>query len=113
MNNKFKYFKKEIRDGLIVYMKKKEPGRSLSTYKTYVSDSNYLLNNSHEDEFVRFVRSNDKMPEIRDLIKKTLIEHRGEEKVTEKGVNYYYEKLCLQREYIHSIGGIDTLLKHI
>ncbi len=35
--------------------------------------------------------------------------HRGEDKVKDGG-EYYYEKLCWQREYIQSIGGIDELL---
>lgn len=104
-----KKMKKDIRDGLVAYMGKKDPGKSLSTYKTYASDSNYLINNDQEDAFIRFVRSDDDMPEIRELIRRMLIEHRGEAKVTDGGA-YYYEKLCWQREYIKSIGGIDLLL---
>ncbi len=41
-----KQMKKDIRDGLVTYMGKKDHGKSLSTYKTYVSDSNYLINPS-------------------------------------------------------------------
>ena len=101
--------KKDIRQGLLEYMEKKDPGKSLSTYKTYASDSNYLINNGYEDEFIRFVRSEKDMPEMQDLICSILIEKRGAEKVTDNGA-YYYEKLCWHREYIHSIGGIDKLL---
>ena len=75
----------------------------------YASDSNYLINNGAEDEYIRFMRSDDDMPEIKELIKNILIEHRGAAKVTDGG-SYYYEKLCWQREYIKSIGGIDYLL---
>ena len=102
--------KKDIREGLVGYMEKKDPGKSLSTYKTYASDSNYLINNDQEDSFIRFVRSDKDMPEIRELIRKMLIERRGAEKVTDGGA-YYYEKLCWQREYIRSIGGVDQFLK--
>ena len=109
-NEQIKELKKDIRPGLIQFMEKKDPGKSESTYKMYASDSNYLLNNGAEDEFIRFVRSNENMPEIRDLIRDILIEHRGKDKVTDGGA-YYYEKLCWQREYIHSIGGIDKLMK--
>ncbi len=105
-----KRMKKYIRDGLIAFMEKKDPGKSLSTYTTYTSDSNYLINNGKYDEYLRFVRSKEDMPEIKELIRKTLIEHRGEEKVTDGG-KYYYEKLCWHREYIQSIGGIDSVLK--
>lgn len=110
MFNALKQMKKDIKPGLVEYMGKKDPGKSVSTYMTYASDSNYLINNDLEDEFIRFVRSNTDSDEIKHLIKKTLIEHRGLEKVTDKGVDYYYEKLCWQREYINSIGGIDYLL---
>ncbi len=106
-----KEMKKDIREGLIRYMEKKDPGKSLSTYKTYASDSNYLINNEKEDEFIRFVRSDDDMDEIKDLIRSLLIEKRGKDKVNDFGVKYYYEKLCWQREYIKSIGGIDKVIK--
>lgn len=100
--------KKTIKPGLMAYMKKKDPGKSESTYKTYVSDSNYLLNNDL-DAYFRFVRSDSDMPDIQQLIKRILIEHRGPEKVTYDGA-YYYEKLLWQREYIQSSGGIDAWL---
>jgi len=106
-----KEMKKDIRDGLIKFMEKKDPGKSLSTYKTYASDSNYLINNEKEDEFVRFVRSDEDMDEIKDLIRNLLIEKRGKDKVNDTGVNYYYEKLCWQREYIRSLGGIDKVIE--
>ena len=48
------------------------------------------------------MRSDNDMPEIKELIKNILIEHRGSEKVTDGGF-YYYEKLCWQREYIKSL----------
>ena len=108
--DELKKMKKDIREGLVGYMEKKDPGKSLSTYKTYASDSNYLINNDQEDSFIRFVRSDKDMPEIRELIRKMLIERRGAEKVTDGGA-YYYEKLCWQREYIRSIGGVDQFLK--
>lgn len=107
-----KEMKKTIRPGLIAYMEKKDPGMSISTYKMYASDSNYLLNNEQEDAFIRFVRSKEDNPKIKELIAEILIEHRGIDKVTDGGA-YYYEKLCWQREYIQSIGGIDSLLKDI
>lgn len=77
-----------------------------------MSDSNYLLNNEQEDAFIRFVRSKEDNPKIKELIAEILIEHRGIDKVTDGGA-YYYEKLCWQRKYIQSIGGIDSLLKDI
>ena len=101
--------KKDIRDGLIEYMETKDPGKSLSTYKTYASDSNYLINNNHEEDFIEFVRSKKDMPEIKKIIEEIIIENRGEDKLG-NGVAYYYEKLCWQREYIQSIGGINKLL---
>ena len=104
-----KTMKKDIRPGLIKFMESKDPGKSESTYKMYASDSNYLINNGGEDEYIRFMRSDEDMPKIRELIKRILIEHRGEEKVTDGGA-YYYEKLCWQREYIKQLGGIDTLV---
>ena len=104
-----KKMKKDIRSGLVAYMEEKNPGKSLSTYKTYASDSNYLLNNEQEDTFIRFVRSKEDDPKVKQLIVDMLIEHRGADKVTDGG-EYYYEKLCWQREYIQSIGGIDSLL---
>lgn len=109
MKNKLQIIKKEIRDGLVKFMSEKDPGKSLSTYKTYVSDSNYLINNGFDDEYIRFMRSNDDMPEIQILIRRILVEHRGEDKV-KTGDVYYYEKLCWQREYVNSIGGINKLL---
>jgi len=108
--NKLKMLKKDIRAGLIAYMATKDPGKSESTYKMYVSDSNYLINNGAEDEYIRFMRSDNDMPEIKELIKNILIEHRGSEKVTDGGL-YYYEKLSWQREYVKSLGGIDSLLR--
>ena len=107
--DKLKRMKNDIREGLILFMEKKDPGKSIGTYSTYASDSNYLINNGKYDEYIRFVRSKEEMPEIKELIRKTLIEHRGEEKVTDGGY-YYYEKLCWQREYIHLLGGIDKVL---
>ena len=107
-NEELKAFKKNIRPGLIKYMAKKDPGKSESTYKMYASDSNYLLNNDNEDAFVRFMRSEDDMPEIQELIRNILVEHRGESKVRDDG-KYYYEKLCWQREYVKELGGIDFL----
>ena len=104
-----KKMKRNIKSGLVDYMEEKDPGKSLSTYKTYATDSNYLLNNEQEDVFIDFVRSNDDDPKVRQLIVDLLTEHRGAEKVTDGGA-YYYEKLCWQREYIQSIGGIDCLL---
>ncbi len=101
--------KKGIREGLIKYLSNKAPGKSFSTYSTYASDSNYLLNNNQESEFIRFVRSKEDMPDIKKLIESILIANRGVEKLG-NGVQYYYEKLCWQREYIQSIGGIDYLL---
>ena len=109
VSDSIKQMKKDIRQGLLEYMEKKDPGKSLGTYKTYASDSNYLINNGYEDEFIRFVRSERDMPEIHDLIRSILVEKRGADKVTDNG-DYYYEKLCWQREYIQSIGGIDSLL---
>ncbi len=109
MKDALKQMKRDIRDGLVAYMGKKIPGKSLSTYKTCASDSNYLINNDQEDAFIRFMRSEKDMPEIKELIWKILAEHRGEEKA-DAGVDYYYEKLCWQREYIKSIGGIDSLI---
>ena len=44
-HDKLKTLKKDIRIGLIKYMATKDPGKSESTYKTYASDSNYLINN--------------------------------------------------------------------
>lgn len=102
--------KNDIRPGLIAYMEKKDPGKSVRTYKTYATDSNYLLNNDQEDAFIRFVRSDGDDPKIKELIYNLLVEHRGAEKVPDGGA-YYYEKLCWQREYIKSIGGIDNLLE--
>lgn len=68
-----KKMKKDIRSGLVSYMEMKDPEKSLSTYKTYVSDSNYLLNNDQEDVFIRFVRSKEDDPKVKQLIqKKTL-----------------------------------------
>lgn len=110
--NLIKDIKKEIRPGLIKYMEKKDSGKSLSTYKMYASDSNYLLNNDYEDEFIQFVRSTGDNPKIQELIKDVLVEHRGADKVTDGGA-YYYEKLCWQREYIQSIGGIDKLIRDV
>lgn len=75
-----KKMKKDIRSGLVDYMEKKDPGKSLSTYKTYATDSNYLLNNEQEDVFIDFVRSNDDDPKVRQLIVDLLTEHRGAEK---------------------------------
>ena len=109
MNTALKKMKKDIRPGLIRYMESKDPGKSESTYKMYASDSNYLINNECEDEFIRFVRSNGDMPEIKELIRSILVAHRGISKVTDGGA-YYYEKLCWQREYIQSTGGIDNIL---
>lgn len=104
-----KRMKKDIRPGLIAFMEKKDPGKSESTYKMYASDSNYLLNNEQEDAYIEFMRSNEDMLEIKELIRKILVEHRGEEKVKDGGA-YYYEKLCWQREYIHLLGGIDSIV---
>lgn len=101
--------KKNIRSGYIEFLKKKSPGKSMSTYKMYASDSNYLINNGRENEYIKFMRLNTDSSEIRDLIKELLIAHRGKDKVPDGGA-YYYEKLCWQREYIHSIGGIDKIL---
>ncbi len=101
--------KQDIREGLIKYMEFKDPGKSLSTYKTYASDSNYLINNGYVDDFIKFVRSKKDLSEIKKLIEEIIICHRGREKLG-NGVEYYYEKLCWQREYIQSIGGIDSLL---
>ncbi len=102
------WLKKEIRPGYISYLWKKDPGKSISTYAMYASDSNYLINNGKEKEFIRFVKTKDDMPEIKDMIRDMLIEKRGEEKVTDGG-KYYYEKLCWLREYIHSLGGLDSI----
>ncbi len=107
---KLKLMKKDVRKGLEEYMSKKDPGKSESTYKMYASDSNYLINNGAEDEYIRFVRSDKDMPETKELIKSILIEKRGADKVPDGG-KYYYEKLCWQREYIQSIGGIDKFLQ--
>ena len=104
-----KKLKKDIRPGLVKFMEKKDPGKSESTYKMYASDSNYLFNNDQEDAYISFVRSDDDMPEIKELIRTILVEHRGEDKVTDGGA-YYYEKLCWQREYIKQLGGIDSLI---
>ncbi len=101
--------KKGIREGLIKFMRKKAPGKSLNTYKTYVSDSFYLLNNNREHDYISFMNSEKDVPEIRDIIETIIIEHRGKEKLG-NGVAYYYEKLCWQREYIISLGGINYLL---
>ncbi len=109
MKKELKNLKKDIRDGLVKFMSEKVPGKSLSTYKTFASDSNYLINNGYEDEYLRFMRSEDNMPEIQTLIRRVLVEHRGEDKV-KNGDVYYYEKLSWQREYIRSIGGIDKLI---
>lgn len=104
-----KRMKKDIRAGLVQYMATKDPGKSESTYKMYASDSNYLLNNNQEDAYISFMRSDEPMPEIKELIRTILVEHRGEAKVTDGGA-YYYKKLCWQREYIKKIGGIDALI---
>lgn len=110
MNSKeLRDFKKNIRSGLIEYMEKKSPGKKVSTYKTYVSDSFYLLNNEQEDAYIRFMRADGDMLEVKELIKNLLIEKRGKSKVTDNGT-YYYEKLCWQREYIKQLGGIDSLI---
>lgn len=47
--NQLKKYKNDIRSGLIAYMKAKAPGKSQSTYNTYVTDSFYLLNNDLAD----------------------------------------------------------------
>ena len=107
--DELKKLKKDIRPGLVAYMEKKDPGKSKSTYEMYASDSNYLLNNDQEDAYIRFMRSDEDMPEIKELIRQVLIEHRGVEKVTDGGA-YYYEKLCWQREYVKELGGIDALV---
>lgn len=107
--DELKKMKKDIKPGLVEYMSKIDPGKSLSTYNTYASDSNYLLNNDQEDAFIRFVRSDEDDPEIKELIRKILIEQRGEAKVKDGGA-YYYEKLCWQRDYIKKIGGIDSII---
>ena len=104
-----KKMKKDIKPGLVEFMEKKDPGKSLSTYSTYASDSNYLLNNDQEDAFIRFVRSDEDSLEIKELIRSILVEQRGEEKVKDGGA-YYYEKLCWQREYIKQLGGIDSII---
>lgn len=104
-----KKMKKDIKPGLVAYMAERDPGKSESTYSTYASDSNYLLNNGQEDAFIRFVRSDGDNPEIKELIRKMLVERRGEEKVKDGGA-YYYEKLCWQRDYIKKIGGIDSII---
>ena len=101
--------KKNIKPGLIKYMEKKAPGKSYSTYNTYASDSNYLINNNREADYIKFVRSDKDMPEIKNLIESILKEKRGEVGLN-YNVEYYYEKLCWHREYIHSLGGIDFLL---
>ncbi len=90
-------------------MEKKDPGKSESTYKTYASDSNYLIDNDQEDIYIRFMRFECEDDEVKELIRKMLIEARGEAKVTDGGV-YYYEKLCWQREYIKQLGGIDSIV---
>ena len=51
----------------------------------YASDSNYLINNGKEREFISFVKTKEDMPEIKDMIRDMLIEKRGEEKVTDVG----------------------------
>lgn len=109
-NSEIKAYKKIIRDGVMALCAKKDPGKSESTYKMYTSDSNYLINNDALDEYIRFVNSEEDMPEIKELIKKKLIEKRGIEKVTDGGA-YYYEKLCWHREYVRSAGGFDELLE--
>lgn len=105
-----KRYKKYIRDGVMALCAQKDPGKSESTYKMYTSDSNYLLNNDAIDEYIRFVRTDEDMPDIQELIKDKLIEKRGIEKVTDGGA-YYYEKLCWHREYVRSAGGFDEILK--
>ena len=105
-----KKMKRAIMPELVKFLGVKDPGKSESTYKTYASDSNYLINNEQDDAYIRFMRSDEDMPEIKNLIRTILIEHRGQAKVTDKGVDYYYEKLCWQREYIKKIGGIDSLV---
>ena len=104
-----KQLKDDIKPGYMRFLEKKAPGKSVSTYSTYASDSNYLINNGCEDEFIRFVRSKKDMPEIQNLIASLLIAKRGKDKVPDSGA-YYYEKLSWLREYIHSLGGIDYLL---
>ena len=60
-------------------------------------------------KFSRFMRSDEDMPEIKELIRSLLVEHRGEDKV-KNGVTYYYEKLLWWREYINLLGGIDSIV---
>lgn len=109
MKTIFDHLKKSIVPGYIEFLKKKDPGKSLSTYKTYASDSNYLLNNGWEKEYLDFMHTNNDSLEIKALIRDTLIANRGSDKVPDGG-SYYYEKLCWQREYIQSLGGIDKIL---
>lgn len=108
--DEIKQYKKYIRDGVRDVCAKKDPGKSESTYKMYTSDSNYLLNNDAVDDYIRFIRSGEDMPEIQELIRNKLIEKRGAEKVTDGGA-YYYEKLCWHREYVQSVGGFDEVLR--
>ncbi len=109
--NQLKKYKNDIRSGLIAYMKAKAPGKSQSTYKTYVTDSFYLLNNDLADEYFRFMRNETTVSDVISPIKEKLIERRGEEKVTDWVLEYYTEKLSWHREYVQSIGGVDSLLK--
>ena len=102
--------KKKILPGYLKYLESKDPGKSLNTYKTYASDSNYLINNGYENLFIKFVRAKTEDKQIKDLIESILITSRGKDKVPDGGA-YYYEKLCWLREYIQSIGGIDALLE--
>ena len=99
-------YKQAIKPGMMRYMEKKDPGKSESTYSTYVSDSNYLLNNDL-DAYLDFMKADKPMPQAQDRIRELLIEHRGAEKVTDGGA-YYYEKLCWHKEYIDSTGGMKA-----
>lgn len=101
--------KKGIRQGLIKYMEKKVPGKSISTYRTYASDSNYLINNNHVSDFIDFMNGDKDISDVKKTIEGLIIENRGIDKLG-NGTEYYYEKLCWQKEYIISLGGIDYLL---
>lgn len=104
-----KRLKKDLKPGMLAFMEKKDPGKAMSTYATYVSDSNYLLNNEAVDEYIRFMRSEISEETIKTLIFNLLVEHRGIEKVTDGG-KYYFEKLSWHKEYVLATGGIDSWL---
>ena len=102
-----------IRDSYIQYLEKTQPGKAESTYKTYASDSKYLLNNGYEDEYIRFMRADEDMSDsdTKDVITNILTDAKRKSSRIQNDCKNYYKVLCWQREYINKLGGIDYLLK--